>query len=278
MVFPKYFTYCFPRWENPILVALLTLHKFYVCLVADDSSNEARPRPGPKSKTQRVPDDSLENASDSSSSPSYLKTSINNNNINKKKCLDRPVRTPVPKQQLTSTSTSSISKQDKIKQKVLSSNNQRAREEIMIEDDTEDKVVANANNSRRKVIPKGNNSFKSSRNMVVGGKNGNNNLRKGPLNKRKGGGNIAGQPAAKKAKLVESLPEETTYVLPANLSEWCKLFDMVDSQIGSGSLNESDVPEASSLLKHKNDITVLPLEEQVRVFHRLCNLANIQVD
>ncbi|KAF2350594.1 Zinc finger C2H2-type [Trinorchestia longiramus] len=95
-----------------------------------------------------------------------------------------------------------------------------------------------------------------------------NNVRKGR--------SISGQPPSKKSKLEEQ--EETTYVLPANLLEWCKLFDMVQAQISNGLIKKADVTEARSLLKHQTRITELSLEEQVRVFHRLCSLANIQVD
>ena len=84
-------------------------------------------------------------------------------------------------------------------------------------------------------------------------------------------------PPSKKAKKETS--EETTYVLPANLDEWGKLFDMVRSQMNSGTLsNRSGTPEARNLLKHQHNITTLPLEQQVHVFNRLCSLANIQVD
>jgi hypothetical protein len=111
-----------------------------------------------------------------------------------------------------------------------------------------------------------------------GGRNANN--LKNKTNSRKGAGNkyrnTGSEAPSKKRKIDEQ--EETTYVLPANLSEWCKLFDMVQGQINSGLIKKSDVAEARSLLKHQNDITELALEEQVRVFHRLCSLANIQVD
>ena len=87
-------------------------------------------------------------------------------------------------------------------------------------------------------------------------------------------------PSSKRASKAASSEDETTYVLPANLSEWGKLFEMVKSQMDSGTLsnNRAGAIEAKTLLKNQNKITSLPLEEQVRIFNRLCSLANIQVD
>lgn len=210
-------------------------------------------------------------ASDETGAISDATSSPTNKSAVNKKLAERPTRTALPKQQFSPDAPPG--KQSKPQPTKGSGGGKRPRED---EDEDDDEHLPadddQINNKRRSLVK--NNGMKGARNLIPA-KNINNNLRKGG-HKRKGSGV---EPPAKRPKPApESVQEETTYVLPANLSEWCKLFDMVDSQIGSGSLKKSDVPEAKQLLKHQDDINVLPLEEQVRVFHRLCNLANIQVD
>jgi len=173
-----------------------------------------------------------------------------------------------------STKTAVSSRLDESSRTLNSSSNKRKRLRDEVESADRDTKASKIS----KPIPSStNSSTKKSASL-------NNNLsnnKRGPKRKLNNSNASTTGPPAKKSKTTPAeSADETTYVLPANLSEWGKLFEMVKSTMDSGTLsgNRTGTAEAKALLKNQTKITSLPLEEQVHIFNRLCSLANIQVD
>lgn len=71
--------------------------------------------------------------------------------------------------------------------------------------------------------------------------------------------------------------DENTYVLPADMEEWSKLFELVASQVSARTLADHELEEARGLLDLEGKILSEELEKQIQVFNRLCALANVQM-
>ncbi|KAK7079637.1 hypothetical protein SK128_027575 [Halocaridina rubra] len=68
------------------------------------------------------------------------------------------------------------------------------------------------------------------------------------------------------------------YVLPADESEWTKLFEVLRLRLMTQDLNEEEKAEGDNLLSYENVISYLPLSEQVTIFQQLCLLTNTAIE
>ncbi|CAL4117424.1 unnamed protein product, partial [Meganyctiphanes norvegica] len=68
------------------------------------------------------------------------------------------------------------------------------------------------------------------------------------------------------------------YVLPADESEWTKLFDVLRLRLVTTELSEQEKSEGEGLLPYQNVISYLPLTEQVTIFQQLCLLTNTAIE
>ncbi|XP_064093314.1 uncharacterized protein LOC135206055 [Macrobrachium nipponense] len=68
------------------------------------------------------------------------------------------------------------------------------------------------------------------------------------------------------------------YVLPADESEWTKLFEVLRLRLLTPELNDEEKAEGESLLSYENVISYLPLSEQVTIFQQLCLLTNTAIE
>ncbi|XP_068212820.1 uncharacterized protein [Palaemon carinicauda] len=86
---------------------------------------------------------------------------------------------------------------------------------------------------------------------------------------------------------VMSVPQDDTsqkevgteeYVLPADESEWTKLFEVLRLRLLTPELDDEEKAEGESLLSYENVISYLPLSEQVTIFQQLCLLTNTAIE
>ena len=68
------------------------------------------------------------------------------------------------------------------------------------------------------------------------------------------------------------------YVLPADESEWTRLFNVLRSRLVTTELSEQEMTEGEGLLPYQNVISYLPLTEQVTIFQQLCSLTNTAIE
>lgn len=80
--------------------------------------------------------------------------------------------------------------------------------------------------------------------------------------------------------MVEESKEEASeeYVLPADESEWNKLFDVLRLRLVTSELNDQEKGDGEGLLSYQNVISYLPLAEQVTIFQQLCVLTNTAIE
>ncbi|CAL4075909.1 unnamed protein product [Meganyctiphanes norvegica] len=69
-----------------------------------------------------------------------------------------------------------------------------------------------------------------------------------------------------------------SFVIPADISEWNKLFEVLSSQIESGVFDVDKTVRGINLLASQDSITEISLIEQVNIFNELCDITNVQVD
>ena len=67
------------------------------------------------------------------------------------------------------------------------------------------------------------------------------------------------------------------YVLPADESEWTRLFDVLRLRLVTTELSEQEISEGEGLLPYQDVISFLPPTEQVPIFQELCLLTNTAI-
>ena len=75
----------------------------------------------------------------------------------------------------------------------------------------------------------------------------------------------------------ESDTEEKTYVLPADIEEWQKLFELVESEKERKTLTPEEEETAGRLLAFRDDILNIEIEKQLEIFVSLCKIGNVQI-
>ena len=68
------------------------------------------------------------------------------------------------------------------------------------------------------------------------------------------------------------------YVLPADESEWTKLFEVLRLRLAGHELTPREKEEGEALLTYQTVISLLPLTEQVSIFQQLCLLTNTAIE
>lgn len=68
------------------------------------------------------------------------------------------------------------------------------------------------------------------------------------------------------------------YVLPADETEWTKLFDVLRVRLTTSELSEQERGDGEGLLAYQEVISFLPLAEQVTIFQQLCLLTNTAIE
>ena len=91
------------------------------------------------------------------------------------------------------------------------------------------------------------------------------------------------EPEKEQADTAQDEPEKEQadteeYVLPADGSEWTRLFCVLRLRLVTNKLSEQERSEGEGLLPYQNFISCLPLTEQVTMFQQLCLLTNTAID
>ena len=89
---------------------------------------------------------------------------------------------------------------------------------------------------------------------------------------------MAGQEAVTKQEEEEEQVVAEEYVLPADESEWTKLFEVLRLRLAGHELTPREKEEGEALLTYQTVISLLPLTEQVSIFQQLCLLTNTAIE